>query len=86
MAYLTVEGVMREVGITRKYVYAGLRAGRLRGVKFAGCWRFRQEWVEAWVEGRPLPLAPIGGVGIAEAAAHTKRMLELRRARTKGAS
>lgn len=80
MDYLTVGAVAEQLGTTPRYVYAGLKEGRLRGVKFAGSWRFKKEWVEAWVEGRPLPHAP-QGISQADAAAHTRRMLQLKRER-----
>lgn len=48
---LTAEDVADQLGVTRDWVWAQARAGRIPHVKLGRYRRFRQEAIDAWLRG-----------------------------------
>jgi len=57
-AWLTASEVADQVKVGIKVIYRAARSGQLRSVVVdgRGDYRFKQEWVDAWMESRMMPL------------------------------
>ena len=49
---LSIKAVARRLGVHDSTVYRLVREGELPGFKVGGQWRFSEERMESWIEGR----------------------------------
>ena len=64
-AWLDAKGAARRASVSAATIAREARAGRLRAAKVGGrkAWRFRPEWIDAWLEQTATPVEVPDGKG-----------------------
>jgi excisionase family DNA binding protein len=57
--WLTTSDVAAQIQVNVKVVYRAVQRGQLRAATVANGFRFKQEWVDQWVEACATPVNPM---------------------------